>query len=458
MNTHDANQDTVVAGQLFDLGDAKQAAADRKETPPGPRPRLRRAERLQGEWRMVVLDRLLPADHQVRVVWDYVCRLDLSPLLAKIEAVEGKPGRDMTDPRILLCLWLYATLEGIGSARELDRQCEHHLAFLWICGGVTVNYHMLADFRVEHVAVLDQLLTQGVAVLRHQGLVDLERVAQDGMRVRASAGAGSFRRREKLQEFLREAKEQVERLRQELQEDHAAGSKRRRAAQERAARERAERLETALQELTEVEAAREARAKGSKDQARASTTDPEARKTKMADGGFRPAYNAQLATDTGSRVIVAVEVTNAVNDGGQMGPMLDQIKERYVKSPPEYLVDGGFATLNDITYAATKHETTVYAPLKKGRTNKDPSTPQPGDSEAVKEWRRRMTTEEAKNLYRLRAATAEWTNAQARNRGLYAVTVRGLAKVKAVLLLYALVHNLMQTRALVLREQAPQPT
>lgn len=454
MNTYDANSDsTAAAGTLFNLDElgAVQRPAN-QDAPAGAAPRLRLAERHQGEFRMVALDQWLPADHQVRVVWDYVCRVDLTSILAKIEAVEGKPGRDTTDPRILLCLWLYATLEGIGSARELDRRCREHLAFMWICGGVTVNYHLLADFRVAHAEVLDQLLTHSVAVLRSEGLVDLERVAQDGMRVRASAGASSFRRRGKLQDYLNEAKQQVERLKAELQQDSAAPSKQQQAARERAAREKVERLEQALTELEKIEAAREARKKGSSDQARASMTDPEARKTKMPDGGFRPAYNAQLATDTQSRIIVGVDMTNAVSDGGQMGPMLDEIKERHDQTPKEYLVDGGYTSRDDIDYAATEHKVNVYAPVKdqkkKLEAGKDPFAPQKGDTPAVAEWRQRMGTEEAQRLYRLRSATAEWTNAQARNRGLYRVTVRGLAKVKAVLLLYALVHNLVQGEAL----------
>jgi transposase len=444
---------------LFDLGPAQPAdGPDPERTPAAGSPRLRYAQRQQAEFRLVVLDQLLPADHQVRVVWDYVCRLDLSALLAKIEAVEGKPGRHATDPRLLLCLWLYATLEGIGSARELDRLCTEHLAFLWICGGVTVNYHLLSDFRTGHAEVLEQLLTHSVAVLRGEGLVDLERVAQDGLRIRASAGASSFRRRGKLEACLQEAREQVERLRAELHAEPAASSRRRQAAQQRAARERVQRLERAVHELAKVEASREKRAKGSKDQARASSTDPEARKMKMADGGFRPAYNAQLATEVTSRLIVGVDLTNAVSDGGQMGPMLDQLQERYGQGPTEYLVDGGFATRDDITYAATEHAVTVYAPIreeeKKRQAGKDPFAPRKGDSEAVQAWRRRMGSEQARTLYRLRAATAEWSNAQARNRGLYQVTVRGLAKVRAVLLLYALVHNLMQARALRAARQA----
>jgi transposase len=459
MNTHEASHDAVaVTDTLFDLGEVKVVNQPDQGTPEGASPRLRLAERHQGEFRLVVLDQFLPADHQVRIVWDYVCGLDLSRLLIKVRAVEGKPGRDSTDPRILLCLWLYATLEGVGSARQLDRLCDEHLAFMWICGGVSVNYHLLADFRVQHAEVLDQLLTNSVAVLRCEGLVDLECVAQDGMRIRASAGAGSFRRRGKLETFLKEAKEQVERLQAEVHEDPASPSKRQQAARQRAARERVERVEHALQELEKVEASREKRKKGSKEQARASTTDPEARNTKMPDGGFRPAYNAQLATDTSSRIIVGVNMTNAGSDGGQMGPMLDEIKERHDKTPKEHLVDGGFASRDDINYAAEEHKAKVYAPVKdenkKRQQGKDPFAPQKGDKPAVEEWRRRMGTEEAKKLYTLRAATAEWTNAQARNRGLYRITVRGLAKAQAVLLLYALVHNLMQGRALRAAKQA----
>jgi transposase len=450
---------SAAAGLFCDLDQAPEGnRPTERQQERNAAPRLRLAERHQMEFRTVVLDRLLPADHQVRAVWDYVCRLDMAPLLSQIEAVAGQPGRDSTDPRILLCLWLYATLEGISSARELDRLCTEHLAFMWICGGVSVNYHLLADFRVDHGDFLDQLLTHSVAVLRRQGLVDLERVAQDGMRVRASAGTSSFRRRGKLESFLHEARQQVERLRQEHDGDPAADSKRCQAAQQRAARERVQRVEHALQELQKVEDAREARQKGSKDQARASTTDPEARKMKMPDGGFRPAYNAQLATDTGSRMVVGVDVTNAVSDGGQMGPMVDQIAERHDQVPKDYLVDGGFAVRDDITHVTTEHQVTVYAPIreqeKKRQAGKDPFAPQKGDSAAVAQWRRRMGTAEAQALYHLRAATAEWTNAQARNRGLYQVTVRGLAKVKAVLLLYALAHNWKQTLALRAAQQA----
>ena len=211
--------------------------------------RLKRPQRNQIEFRACCWNDLLPADHQARIVWEYVESLDLEPLYASIKAVERRPGQPPIDPRILFSLWLYATLRGVGSARELDRRCDQEtgeVPFQWICGGVSVNYHTLADFRTQHVELLDQTLTASVAVLMQEGLVTLERVAQDGMKVRASAGAASFRRGATLEEHLAEAKEQVEALKTELDSDPAAASRRQQAARERAVRERVERLQKAL--------------------------------------------------------------------------------------------------------------------------------------------------------------------------------------------------------------------
>ena len=205
-----------------------------------PPPRLRCAERDQLIPAMRLED-LLTADHQARVVWQFVQGVDLTSLYASIRAVEGGPGRPAIDPRILVALWLYATLEGVGSARALAYLCTAHHAFRWLCGGVSVNYHTLADFRVAQVAVVDALLTHSVATLRAQDLVDLNRVAQDGMRVRASAGAASFRRRPTLDHCLQQAQEQVQRLRRELKDDPGQGTRRQVQAQQRAAREREER-------------------------------------------------------------------------------------------------------------------------------------------------------------------------------------------------------------------------
>lgn len=413
--------------------------------------RFQRVERRQIEWRPLSLDQLLSEDHTARLVWAYVESLDLSELYTKIQAHENGPGRNPIDPKILLALWLLATIDGVGSARRLDKLCKEHLAYLWLAGGVSVNYHTLADFRVKHLEVLDNLLTQSVATLLHQGLVELTRVAQDGMRVRASAGSASFRRQATLQECLKEAETHLQELLDESDSEPGAEERRVRAAKERAARERKERIEAALAEREKLVPKMERRKKGSSENARASTTDPQARKMKMGDGGFRAAYNVQFATTADSLVIVGVDVVNAGTDGGQMKPMVDQIQTRYGKRPDEYLADGGFVRLDDIT-ALEQAGTTTYLPImeqeQKRAKGVDPFAPVKGDSEEVKNWRARMGTESAQTIYQQRTATAEFPNAGCRNRGLHQFRVRGLLKAKAVSLLHALVHNFQRTLAL----------
>jgi IS5 family transposase len=347
-----------------------------------------------------------------------------------------------------MTLWLYATLRGLGSARELARRCDPdtgELPFQWVCGSVTLNYHTLADFRVAHVEFLDNLLTNSVAVLLEQDLVSLERVAQDGMKVRASAGAASFRRRPRLEQFRDEAAAQVETLKKELATDPAAATRRQQAARQRAAADRAARLRQALEQLPQAEASKPAK---EKDKARVSTTDPEARVMKMGDGGFRPAFNVQLATDTQTQIITGVDVTNSGGDQGKLAPMVEQHDKRYEERPKEMLVDGGFAKKEDIE-TVEQAGTTVYAPVQASKDpERDPHTPRADDTPKVAEWRQRMATSAAKEIYKERASTAECVNAQARNRGLYQFRVRGLAKVKAVVLLYVLAHNLLRAATL----------
>jgi transposase len=411
------------------------------------RPRLRTANRQQVVFRAAPLDALISHDHPARAVWDYVEGLDLSSLYDRIRSVERGPGRDAIDPKILLAVWLYATVEGVGSARKLDELCREHAAFQWIAGDVSTNYHTLADFRTGHVELLDGLLTQGVAALVAEDLVDLNRVAQDGMRVRASAGAASFRRRPTLEEALAQAETQVEALRTEVEEDPAASDRREKGARQRAARERAERIKAALERLPELEARKKA---GEEGKARCSTTDPTATVMKMADGGFRPAYNFQFSTATDSQVIVGVGVETTGSDAGQMVPMVEQVKGRYDTVPGEVLVDGGFAQHDQIeTVSGPGMGCTVYAPVPKPKDPQvDRHAPKPGDSAAVAAWRARMGTEEAKAIYKGRAATAECVNAQARGRGLLQLLVRGLAKVKAIALWHALAHNLLRAASL----------
>jgi transposase len=433
--------------ELFDLPPTEAGPAE----PEGrARPRLQRPQRDQITLRPSDLESLLPADHRARLVWAFVEGLDLAPLYDRIRAVEGHPGRPPIDPAILVSLWLYATLEGVGSARALDRLCAEHDAYRWLAGGVGVNHHTLAAFRVDEADVLDRLLTESVAALLADGLVTMAAVAQDGMRVRAGAGAASYRRRPTLERFLAEAEAQVAALKAELDDDPAATARRIAAARERAATERAERVRRALEHLPELEAAKR-RAGKPAGEARASTTDPEARVMKMADGGYRPAYNVQFAADTRSQVIVGLDVIATGNDQGQLSPMVRQLEGRYGRAPDALLADAGFLKTADIDALACG--TTLYVPVRTAEAaTRDPYQPLPDDSPAVAAWRIRMGTDKAKELYKDRAATAECVNAIARNRGLQRFGVRGREKARAISLWFALAHNLM--RAVALREAA----
>jgi transposase len=412
-------------------------------------PRLRIPIRDQVEMCWESLDQRLDPDSQARVVWGLVCQLDLNAWLHEIKAVERHVGRDATDPRLLVALWVFATLRAVGSARELERLCEDHLAYQWLCGGVSVNYHTLADFRSRGGEKWDELLTQIVAALMEEGLVTMDRVAQDGMRVRADAGKSSFRSGGRLEALLDEAKSQVETLKNLAETDPDELTRRQRAARQRAARDRQERIENARRECDELRKKKEERDRGRKEkssEARASTTDPEARVIKFSDGGCRPGFNIQFATDTATGLVVGVDVTNAGTDGEEMVPMLDQLKSRYDAVPAEILVDGGFASLDAID-AAEARPCQVYAPVKDAeklkKAGKDPYARKPHDTDHTAAWRQRMGEASSRIIYKLRAQTAEWVNALCRNRGLQQMPVRGQKRCRIVATLYAITHNLI---------------
>jgi hypothetical protein len=327
----------------------------------------------------------------------------------------------------------------------VDRLCYAHDAYRWLRGGVSVNYHTLSDFRVAHQVALNDLLTQSITALLQRGVVTMARVAQDGTRVRGSAGAGSFRRRPTLEDALRAARKQVERT---ARQTDGAGPSREAAAAARAAREHLARVEEALAQLPQIETMKQKQGKKAS-APRVSTTDPDARVMKMADGGYRPAYNIQVATDVDSRTIVGVAVTNEGHDRTALLPMLAQIEQRTGRRPQAHLVDGGFVNKAAFTTAAAG--TTLYAPLfRRGSRTRDLAAPVPGDSPAVHAWRARMMAPEGQRLYRDRGATAEWVNADARtHRVLDRIPVRGLQKIHTWALWIALAHNLMRTMELV---------
>jgi len=395
----------------------------------------------------VSLDETIPPEHHVRVLWEVVERLDLSGFTEGLKVCEGEAGRSATDARLLVALWLYAATQGVGSARELDRLCQHPAAYRWLCGGVSVNYHTLSDFRVAHENAVDGLMTDVLAMLMERKLVSVRRISQDGLRVRASAGKGSFRREERLKSLLEQAQTQVAALK--AQRDAPAGTDRNRpqvAARERAARERLARVQKALETLEQVKKVKARARNNDRDKPsapRASTTDSEARVMKMPDGGFRPAFNVQVATDTESRAIVEVDVTNEGTDKTQSEPLREQVQERTGGEVKEHLMDGGFVKLEQIE-RAERAGIQVYAPPQQSCQDLDPYQVRKTDSPELATWRTRMATEEAKAIYKERAATSETVNADLRTyRGLGPFLVRGLRKVRCVVLWSALAYNLM---------------
>jgi transposase len=389
---------------------------------------------------------LIGEDHLARVIWAIVGLLDLSPLENRIKARGSRPGRPGITPQLVLSLWIYATCQGIGSARALARLCKSDDAYRWLCGNVTVNHKTLSDFRVDCADVFDRLLSEHLASLAEANLVDLDTLAQDGVKIRASAGTSSFRRAETLERKLEMAQAVVEQLKTEVEADPEASNKRIRAARERAAREQVEKVQAAQAALAELKGKRkELEEKGGNGkkpkEPRASTTDADARIMKMADAGFRPAYNVQVTSAAGTQIIVAVDVGTNGSDRGLMKPMLEKL-DGMDRLPKRHIVDGGFCSASDIEWAHRQGVET-FCPPTKSKSGVDPCQPRPGDGEGVSEWRARMASEAGKLQYAIRVI-CECIHARWRNWNLRQVTVRGREKVRAVVTLYALTNNILQ--------------
>jgi transposase len=410
-------------------------------------PRLREPTRDQIELRAMDIDSLIGEDHPVRVIWRYAEGIDLSELEDRIKARGSRPGHPATSPRLLLALWLYATSDGVGSARALERLCNSHDVYRWLCGGVSVNYHTLADFRVDCADLLDRLLSEHLAALAEAGVVDLDTLAQDGVRVRANAGASSFRREATLERHLATAQAVVEELKREVDAHPDASNQRIRAAKQRAARERSARVQAAQTALAEIKRKRQQLedkgGNGKKPkEPRASTTDADARVMKMADAGFRPAYNVQVVSAAGEQIVVAVEVGNNGSDRGLMRPMLERLRALKARFPRRHLVDGGFCSAEDIEWAHGEG-VEVYCPPTQSKGGRDPYLPRRGDGAGVLAWRARMASEAGKAQYKTRTI-CECIHARWRNWDLRQLTVRGIEKVHTVVLWYALTNNILQ--------------
>jgi transposase len=444
----------MAGDELF--GELPEQARPQTDTAPLAKPRLREPERDQIEWRAVDIESLIGEDHIARMIWAFVEGLELSELENRIKARGSNAGHPTITPRLMLALWIYASSQGVGSARALARLCESHDAYRWLCGGVSVNHHTLGDFRVECADMLNRLMAEHLAALAAAKLIDLDTLAQDGVKIRASAGTSSFRRADTLDRLLETAKAVVEHLGAEAKAHPDASNERIKAAWERAARERVERVEAAKAALAKLKGQRQELEKkggnGKKQkEPRASTTDADARVMKMADAGFRPAYNVQVTSVAGTQVIVAVDVGNNGSDRCLMKPMLEQLHEQTGCFPKRHIVDGGFCNARDIEWAHLQG-IEVFCPPTNSKSGADPYLPRDNDGEGTAVWRARMASDEGKALYAIRVI-CECIHARWRNWGLRQVTVRGAEKVRSIVTLYAFTNNVLQGFRMALERQ-----
>ena len=423
--------------------------------------RIIKADRSQLNWDLVDLDAWLAPDHRARIVWAFVETLELGDFYAEIKARGSRPGRPAADPKVLLGLWLLAIIEGVGSARELDRLTRRDLAYRWMSGGVPINYHGLADFRVGHGNMLDRLMTQSLAAMMAEGLVSLDEMIVDGTKVKAHAGRNSYKNANDLARLERDIKARLDTLKGELDGDPTLANRRRKAASERAARERLSRVAKARKRLDAAEAERKIRAKKSPKEMRkkkppqASTTDPDARKMRFADGAIAPGYNVQVATTVANGIILAVKATDRRKDSGLASVMVDEVERHLGRRPKRLLADTGYATASDIIHLAghEKQPVTVYAPPPPDKVDAKPETlrrrraKRAGEPQALKEWRLRMMSDDGIQTMRKRKRI-ELTNAHLKNRGLGRILIRGIEKISAHCLLQALAHNLMTAHRL----------
>jgi transposase len=396
------------------------------------------------------LDEQLPQDHPVRALWDFTCRLDLSGFIRPAKAVVGGPGAAVITPQLLFALWLWAIIDGTGSARRLAHLCTRDLPYQWLTGGDPVNYHTLSDFYSANGQALRGLFVEHIAALRLEGLIQLRRLALDGRKVIANASKDSFRREPTLQQHLREAQQHLDEAL--TQQDDPALPARQRQARRRGAQDRKGRLERAVQQVRHRQQQRAAtgRAKAQPEEARAAETDPDAAKMKMPDGGYRLAYNVETVSECDKGLIVTVAVTSQGSDNGQLEPMVSQVEAQQAK-PEQVLADSGFSDEDDVE-ALEGRKVEVLMPPKNEKKEKeqgqDPYARKRRDSDAVAGWRERMGTAEAQQAYKRRAPVAEGVHAQQANKGWRRFRLRGLAKVTTEAYWQALGHNLARLLAL----------
>lgn len=415
--------------------------------------KLKTSCRNQYEFQSFCLDDLIPDDHKARNVWDFVTNMDLSACFSEIMSTHGGSGRSSTDPKIILTLWIYTIMDGNCSARKLEELCQNHNVYKWICGGVSVNRTTLAEFRSTNPRKFDQLLTKCLAVMIKSDLITDSDFSQDGTRVKANAGLSSYRREDTLNELEAKLTRYIENLKKEEKSTPDAYEKRKVAQKERFASEKKKRVLAALANLQQARCEKIINGKRSHNQVtetdlkevRASTTDPEVRKMRMGDSGYRLAYNVQFATGLNSRVIYGVDVVNTL-DPGTAPRLMAQVEERLrsinLGKIKNWIADAAYSAKRDIiTVAGLFPDCFYYAPPKPQK-GIDPKKHLARDCQYLKKWRDSIGTDQTKEIYKKRCSTAEFSNMHVKNAALKAFSVRGFVKVKGMALLHAIAMNI----------------
>ncbi len=414
--------------------------------------KLKTSCRNQYEFRSFCLDDLIPDDHKARIIWDFVDNMDLSACFMEIMSYQCKPGRSTIDPKILLALWIYTIIDGNSSARKLEELCKNHNVYKWICGGVTVNRTTLAEFRSKDPRKFDELLTRCLAVLIQNDLISDSDFSQDGTRVKASAGNNSYHREDSLKALEAKLTIHIEQLRKDEKLIPDAYEKKKNARNEQVALEKKKRVQSAIKNLY---AARSEKITNSKrnhnavtekelEEVRASTTDPEVRRMKMGDSGYRLAYNVQFATGLDSRVIYGVDVVNTL-DPGTAPRLMAQVEERLknikLGKIKNWIADAAYSSKNEIITVAGLFVDCFYFAPPSPRKGVDPKKHQKDDCEALKKWRDAIGSDQVKDIYKKRCSTAEFSNMHVKNAALKGFSVRGLIKAKGMAFLHAIVMN-----------------
>ena len=406
--------------------------------------------RNQVEFQISSLDSLVPTNHKVRNVWEFVASMDCKPCFQNLKSFKGSDGRSSTSPLVLLALWIYSIMDGNLSARKLETLCKEHIAYKWIAGGVPINRTTLSEFRTLNPLIFEDLLTNTIAVMLQVGLINDTDFAQDGTKIKANAGYNSYRKEKTLELTKQNIKTYIAELKADYENSYDKSKQNRKL---RIAKERLERVEDALKIL---ESEKEVRIENGNnngsppsqedlDAMRASKTDPRARKMKMGDGGYRLAYNIQLATGMTSRVIFGVDVVTTLDQGTSpymMARVHNRLKTLGMVPPKSWIADAAYSAKHDVEMSEKTFPNCLYYAPPKTRKNIDPKKHLKRDSKAIKKWRDLIGTAQVKILYKLRCSTAEFSNAQMKKRGFRELMVRGIEKVKSSTILNAIVQNI----------------